>query len=60
MGCDFYMPFFKFIPELKFCFGLNNVLDKNRSDLTDPTQQIYTQSLDGATAGMFVLTFYFE
>lgn len=60
MGCDFYMPFFKFIPELKFCFGLNNVLDKNRSDLTDPTQQIFTQSLDGATAGMFVLTFYFE
>lgn len=60
MGCDFYLPFFKFIPELKFCFGLGNVLDKNRSDLTDPTQKIFTESLDKATQGMFVLTFYFE
>lgn len=60
LGCDFYMPFFKFIPELKFCFGLGNVLDKSRSDLTDPTQLIYTQSVDRATTGMVVLSFYFE
>ena len=37
MGCDLYMPFFKFIPEIKFCFGLTNVLQKKRTDLTDPT-----------------------
>ncbi len=60
LGCDLYMPFFKFIPELKFCFGLGNALNKNRSDLTDPTQLIYTQSIDRASIGMFVLTFYFE
>lgn len=60
LGCDLYLPFFKFIPELKFCFGLNNVFQKNRSDLTDPTQLIYTESIDRATAGMVVLTFYFE
>ena len=24
LGCDFYLPFFKLIPELKFCFGLTN------------------------------------
>ena len=60
LGCDFYMPFFKFIPELKFCFGLGNMLDKSRSDLTDPTQLIYTQSVDRATTGMVVLSFYFE
>ena len=23
LGCDFYLPFFKLIPELKFCFGLS-------------------------------------
>lgn len=60
LGCDLYMPFFKFIPELKFCFGLSNVLQKNRKDLTDPTQLIYTQSIDKATVGMVVLSFYFE
>lgn len=60
LGCDLYMPFFKFIPELKFCFGLGNVLQKNRKDITDPSQLIYTQSIDKATVGMMVLTFYFE
>lgn len=59
-GCDFYLPFFKLIPELKFCFGLGNVLDKSRTDLTDPTQLIYTQSVYRASTGMVVLSFYFE
>ncbi len=60
LGCDFYLPFFKLIPELKFCFGLGNVLNKNRNDLTDPTQLIYTESVDRATTSMVVLSFYFE
>lgn len=34
LGCDLYMPFFKFIPELKFCFGLGNVLQKTERTLT--------------------------
>lgn len=60
MGCDIYLPFFKFIPELKFCFGLGNILQKNRKDLTDPTQMIYTQSIERASLNMVVLSFYFE
>lgn len=60
MGCDLYLPFFKLVPELKFCFGLGNILRKNRNDLTDPTQQIYTKSVDRASANMVVLSFYFE
>lgn len=60
LGCDLYMPFFKFIPELKFCFGLSNILQKNRKDFTDPSQLIYTESVDRATIGMVVLSFYFE
>lgn len=60
MGCDFYMPFFKLIPELKFCFGLNNVFQRSRPDLTDPAQLVYTKSIKSATPGMVVLTFYFE
>lgn len=59
-GCDFYLPFFKLIPELKFCFGLSDVLVKDRSDLTDKNLLKYTQSLDKASNRMVVLTFYFE
>jgi len=59
-GCDFYLPFFKLIPELKFCFGLSDVLVKKRNDLTDKNLLKYTQSLDGAMSRMMVLTFYFE
>jgi hypothetical protein len=36
------------------------VLKKDRNDLTDATQLIYTQSVDRATTGMVVLSFYFE
>ena len=60
MGCDFYLPFFKLIPELKFCFGLGNILDKKRTDLTDSKQRIFTEGISSATANMFVLSFYFE
>ncbi len=60
LGCDFYLPFFKLIPELKFCFGLGDVLDKTRTDITDPTKLVYTQSVNRATTSMVVLSFYFE
>ena len=60
MGCDFYLPFFKFIPEVKFMFGLSNVINKNRSDLTDESQLIFTQSVNSARSKMIVFTFYFE
>ena len=61
VGCDFYLPYFKFIPELKFCFGLTDVLQRNRPDLTDdPSKLKFTQSIKKATSKMIVLTFYFE
>ena len=60
LGCDFYLPFFKLIPELKFCFGHSDILVKDRSDLTDKNLLKYTQALDKATSRMMVLTFYFE
>lgn len=60
-GCDFYLPYFKLIPELKFCFGLTDLLVKDRPDLADnPSAQVFTQSLSKATSKMIVLTFYFE
>lgn len=60
-GCDFYLPFFKLCPEVKFCFGLRDLLDHVRDDLSDdPAMMKYTQSLDRARSRMVVVTFYFE
>lgn len=61
MGCDFYLPFFKLCPEVKFCFGLRNLLDKNRPDLQDDQELIrFTESVSRISNNMVVLTFYFE
>ena len=61
LGCDFYLPFFKLIPELKFCFGLGNVLDTHHKDeLRDANLKAYAGSVSSAQSKMIVLTFYFE
>jgi len=61
LGCDFYLPFFKLIPELKFCFGLGDVLDKNHvNEMRDENLKMYATSVKSAQSKMFVLTFYFE
>ena len=60
LGCDFYLPFFKFIPEIKFCYGLMNIIDKDRSDLTDKSNIVFTNSVDSGRSKMIVVSFYFE
>lgn len=60
-GCDIYLPYFKLTPEVKFCFGLTDILDRKRPDLKDdPDMMKYTNSLKKVTSNMFILTFYFE
>lgn len=60
-GFEFYLPYFNLVPELKFCFGLGDTLNHERTDLTDnPDKYKYTQSLAKTTTNMVVLTFYFE
>ncbi len=47
MGVDLYLPFFKLNPEIKFCFGLTDILKHDRPDLTDdPATFKMTQSLE--------------
>jgi len=61
LGCDFYLPFFKLIPELKFCYGLVSALDKSHVDeLTDINKRVFAQSVSDARTKIFVLTLYFE
>lgn len=60
-GCDFYLPFFKLVPEVKFCFGLTDMIDHNRTDLVDdPEKYKITQSIKKAVSRMVVISFYFE
>jgi hypothetical protein len=61
LGCDLYLPFFKLIPELKFCFGLSDALDHNHiNELRDANLKAYAGSVSSAQSKMIVLTFYFE
>lgn len=60
IGCDIYLPFFKLCPELKFSFGLADLLEKDRPDLVDKELIKYTDALSKATSRMIVLTFNFE
>ena len=61
LGCDLYLPFFKIIPELKFCYSLSDCLDKNHAnDLRDENMRAYTNSVKRGQNKMIVLTFYFE
>ena len=61
IGCDFYLPFFKLRPELKFMYGLLNSLDTGyRNDIRDESKLAYAASVDRARSKMFVLSFYFE
>ena len=60
-GCAIDLPYFKLIPELKFCFGLTDVLKHDRPDLVDdPLRLGVSNSVKKATTQMVVLSFYFE
>ena len=61
LGCDLYLPFFKLIPELKFCYSLTDALDKDHvNELQDTNKRLYANAVRGAQTKMIVLTFYFE
>jgi hypothetical protein len=59
-GCDFYLPIVKVCPEIKFCFGLADIFEKDRSDLIDKDLMKYSQAMSKGTSRMIVLTFNFE
>lgn len=61
LGTDFYLPYFKLNPELKFCFGLTDILRHSRPELEDdPLTAVYTRSLAKVKSNFVVLSFYFE
>lgn len=61
VGCDFYLPFFKLRPELKFMYSLTNSLDgKHASQLKDANLLPYARSVTETRSKIIALTFYFE
>jgi hypothetical protein len=61
LGCDFYLPFFKLRPELKFMFSLTNSLDTDHvNHMKNNNMIMYANSVSEARTKLFVLTFYFE
>lgn len=57
MGWDMYLQFFRLSTELKFSFGLDNILD----DGPKSTQkQVYTNAFSRLSSDMFILSFHFE
>lgn len=57
MGWDTYLQFFRLSTELKFSFGLENLIDDGPKN-TQP--QVYTNAISKITSNMFTLSFHFE
>lgn len=60
VGCNIYFPLFKLCPELKFSFGLVDLINQDRSDLTDKDLMKYTQAISSGRSRMISLIFNFE
>ncbi len=60
LGCDIYLPIIKVAPELRFSFGLVDIIEKNRTDLTDKSLEKYSKAISNGTSRMITLTFNFE
>ncbi len=60
VGCDLYLPYFRLVPELKFCLGLNDILIHHRTDQDSEAFLRYTNAFDRITSRLLVLSLQFE
>lgn len=60
IGCDFYLPFFKLAPELRFNLGLLDMIDHERKDIKDESLMPYTDAISAARNTGMSLIFWFE
>jgi hypothetical protein len=60
IGCDFFLPYFKFSPELKLVVGVSDMLERDRPDIDRPSDIKYTNAISRLTSRLFVLSFNFE
>ena len=60
VGCDFYLPIIKICPEIRFCFGLKNLVETDRSDLRDENLLKYTNAISKGISRMIIFSINFE
>lgn len=60
LGCDTYLPYFKFCPELRFNLGLADMLDHTRKGLKDESLMQYTDAISKARNKSISLILFFE
>lgn len=59
LGCDFYLPFFKLAPELRFHLGLLDMIDHKREGLQDETMMPFTEAIRSArNTGMSIILWF--
>jgi hypothetical protein len=44
-GCDFYFEFFKFAPQIKYSYGVTNLIVQDGTIFTSPLEGLYTRGL---------------
>ncbi len=60
-GMDFYLTYFKFGTEIKYSFGLTNILrGSDRNGELPPEFEKYTTAIKSITSHMVVISFHFE
>ena len=60
LGCDFYLPIIKIAPEIRFSFGLSDIIMHDRKDLTDNSLRKYSDAIAKGKTRMISLVFNFE
>ncbi|MDL2242032.1 PorT family protein [Bacteroidales bacterium OttesenSCG-928-L03] len=60
IGCDFYLPIIKVAPELRFSFGLKDIIEQDTKDVTDHSLLPYRRSVSKGLTRMVSLVFNFE
>jgi len=59
-GCDLYLPYFKLVPELKFCLGLGDIFVHDRNDQDSEAFKKYTDAFNSITSRLLVFSLQFE
>lgn len=60
IGCDFYLPIIKVAPEIRFSFGLTDIVKHDRVDLTDLKLLKYSDAISKGKTRMISIIFNFE
>lgn len=60
LGCDSYLPFFKFCPELRFNLGVLDMIDHKRRGMKDASLMPFTEAISSGRNKSISLIFHFE